>query len=305
MNVSGDKSKQNIKLSLGPILYFWERSKVKSFYQQAAESCIDIVYLGETVCAKRRELRLDDYIQIAHQLRDAGKEVVLSSMTLLESPADLRELNRYCDNGEFIVEANDIGAVSLLRERGLPFVAGNSLPFYNQHSLLYLIRMGMQRCVLPVELSLRWIREILTADEITDVRECFTTELFALGHLPLAWSARCFTARSEGKPKDECNLCCKHYPDGRQVSTQEGDQIFRLNGTQTQSGSRYNLINDLESLFGLIDVFRLSPQSEGTFEWIDKFKTQLYQPGLVELNSSDCNGYLHEQSGNACVSQKI
>ncbi len=303
MNVSGDKSQSEIKLSLGPILYFWEKSTVESFYRQVAESSVDIVYLGETVCAKRRELRLDDYIHIAHQLRDAGKEVVLSSMTLLESPADLRELNRYCDNGEFIVEANDMGAVSLLRERGLPFIAGNSLPFYNQHSLLYLIRMGMQRCVLPVELSLRWIREILAADEITDVRECFTTELFALGHLPLAWSARCFTARSEGKSKDECNLCCKHYPDGRQVSTQEGDQVFRLNGIQTQSGFRYNLINDLESLSGLIDVLRLSPQSEGTFEWIEKFKTRLHQSAPFELDDFDCNGYLHEQSGNARVNQ--
>ena len=42
-------------------------------------------------------------------------------MTLLESPADLRELNRYCDNGEFLIEANDMGAVGLLNERGLPF----------------------------------------------------------------------------------------------------------------------------------------------------------------------------------------
>ena len=124
-----------MKFSLGPILYFWPKAQVMDFYQQAAASEVDVVYLGETVCPKRRELRLPDYLQIAHQLREAGKEVVLSTMTLLESPADLRELRRYCDNGEFLIEANDFGAVGLLQEQGLPFVAGAAINCYNHHSL--------------------------------------------------------------------------------------------------------------------------------------------------------------------------
>jgi O2-independent ubiquinone biosynthesis protein UbiV len=286
-----------MKFSLGPILYFWEKEKVEHFYRDVAESSVDCVYLGETVCAKRRELRLDDYLAIAHQLREAGKEVVLSTMTLLESPADLRELRRYCDKGEFLIEANDMGAVGLLHEQGMPFVAGGALNCYNQHSLRRLLQLGLQRWVLPSELSANWIRTLLTQPEIADVRECFETELFAFGHLPLAWSARCFTARSENKAKDDCGLCCLKYPEGRKVISQDNQQVFVLNGIQTQSGYRYNLVNDLAALHDIVDIIRLSPQLEGTFDWLEKFKQNQTGVHPIALTAPDCNGYWHELAG--------
>lgn len=295
-----------MKFSLGPILYFWPKAQVVDFYRQAAQSAVDVVYLGETVCAKRRELRLPDYLHIAHQLREAGKEVVLSTMTLLESPADLRELRRYCDNGEFIVEANDFGAVGLLQEQGLPFVAGAAINCYNHHSLRRLIVMGMQRWLMPVELSRDWLEGVLEQPEIQDVRSCFEVEVFAFGHLPLAWSARCFTARSENRPKDECNLCCINYPQGRAVHNQEGRQLFVLNGIQTQSGDRYNLINELPGMTDLVDVIRLSPQVEDTFLWLDKFKARLHNPQqIATLAQQDCNGYWHRLAGIQQLNDEI
>lgn len=286
-----------MKFSLGPILYFWPKQKVLEFYIAAAESSADVIYLGETVCSKRRELRLADYLAIAHQLREAGKEVVLSTMTLLESPADLRELRRYCDNGEFLVEANDFGAIGLLQEQGLPFVAGAAINCYNHHSLRRLVAMGMQRWLMPVELSQEWLEAILMQPEIQDVRDCFEVEVFSFGHLPLAWSARCFTARSENRPKDECQLCCINYPQGRVVNNQDGERLFLLNGIQTQSGDRYNLINAVHTMAGLVDVVRLSPQPEETFEWLERFRLR-YQDGVTTtLAENDCNGYWHRLAG--------
>lgn len=286
-----------MKFSLGPILYFWEKITVEKFYTEVAGSDFDCIYLGETVCAKRKELRLHDYLKIAHQLREAGKEVVLSTMTLLESPADLRELRRYCDNGEFLLEANDMGAVGLLSEQSIPFVAGGALNCYNQHSLRRLVQLGLQRWVLPNELSFNWIRTLLAQPEIADVRECFETELFAFGHMPLAWSARCFTARSENKVKDDCGLCCIKYPEGRRVTSQDGQQVFVLNGIQTQSGYRYNLVNDLAPMRDIVDIVRLSPQQDGTFEWLEKFKRNQSGVQPIELTAPDCNGYWHELAG--------
>ena len=70
---------KNTKLSLGPIQYYWDRDTVFDFYKQIAETPVDIVYLGETVCSKRRLMRDEDWLEIAAQLKQAGKEVVLSS----------------------------------------------------------------------------------------------------------------------------------------------------------------------------------------------------------------------------------
>lgn len=292
-----------LRYSLGPIQYFWPRAQVRDFYRQAAESPVDLVYLGETVCAKRRELRLEDYLAVAHELREAGKEVVLSTMTLLESPADLRELRRYCDNGEFMLEANDFGAIGLLREQGLPFVAGAAINCYSHRSLLELIRAGLKRWVMPVELSRDWLKQILDKPEIQEIRERFEVEVFGFGRIPLAWSARCFTARSENRPKDQCELCCIQYPEGRPVRNQEGERLFTLNGVQTQSGDRYNLVNQVPGVIGLVDVLRLSPQTQGTFDWLARFDRAGREGARYSLAPGDVNGYWHKMAGIVQMSE--
>lgn len=97
-------------------------------------------------------------------------------------------------------------------------------------------------------------------EDLGSARQQFEVEVFAYGHLPLAYSARCFTARSLDKPKDNCELACIHYPTGRLASSREGQKVFNLNGIQTQSGYCYNLGNELEGMAGLVDVVRLSPK---------------------------------------------
>ena len=78
-----------MKLSLGPIQYFWERHEVLDFYQKAADCAAEIIYLGEVVCSKRRLLKFDDWLAIGKELEQAGKEVVLSSLTLLEAASEV------------------------------------------------------------------------------------------------------------------------------------------------------------------------------------------------------------------------
>ncbi|RUO36389.1 U32 family peptidase [Aliidiomarina sanyensis] len=286
-----------MQFSVGPIQYFWPRNIVFDFYDEVAHSQADIVYLGETVCAKRRELKLADYLDLAHGLRKKGKQVVLSTMTLLEAPSELRELKRYVENGEFLVEANDMGAIQLLHAASLPFVAGPAINCYNQHSLCQLLDLGMQRWVMPVELSGEWLRTTLQQPEIVSRRSDFEVEVFALGHLPLAWSARCFTARSENRHKDDCELCCIKYPSGRKVVSQDGTEVFVLNGIQTQSGSRYNLINQLPEMSGWVDIARLSPEPEQTFDWLTRFQRNIHGEAPVPLSEGDCNGYWLQLAG--------
>ncbi|WP_286261146.1 U32 family peptidase [Thalassotalea atypica] len=289
-----------MKVSLGPSLFFWPKAEVENYYQQAAESNADIIYLGETVCSKRRELKAKDWLTLAADLaKNCNKQVVVSTMTLLETAPELKVMRHLCDNGDFLIEANDLSAVNIMRDLKLPFVAGPAINCYNLSTLKVLIKQGMTRWVMPVELSGDWLNQLLQQAEAENLRDKFECEVFSWGYLPLAYSARCFTARSEDRPKDDCQYCCINYPQGRTMKSQEGDEIFVLNGIQTMSGYQYNLINELPQLEKMgVDIARVSADSIEAFEKINRYKQQLESPTKHTLNNQkECNGFWHQIPG--------
>jgi len=290
-----------VKLSVGPVHYFWQRQQVLDFYQQIADCPAEIVYLGEVVCSRRRLVKPDDWLAIGRELKQGGKEVILSSLALIEAASEVSSLKKLCSNREFMVEANDMTAVQLLSRAGVDFVTGPGINIYNHRSLRLLAARGLKRWVLPVELGLE------TLEDMQQRRpEGVQTEVFALGRLPLAYSARCYTARSHNLPKDNCQFKCLEYPDGRLLKTQEDQEFLVLNGTQTQSALTHEVLAQLTRLEALgVDVLRISPQHQETARIVELFdearrgaNPQLLQPQLHSLLPlGACNGYLLEQAG--------
>lgn len=289
------------KLSLGPILYYWSREQVFDFYASIAQTPVDIVYLGETVCSKRRIMRTDAWHKIADMLQQAGKQVVFSTLTLLEANSELSALQKICDNDQYMVEANDMAAVQLMSGKK-PFVTGHAVNIYNSQTLSVLARGGLKRWTLPLELS----KQTLTSLH-QNRPEGVETEVFVFGRLPLAYSARCFTARANNLPKDDCQFRCLDYPDGLMLRTREDESFLVLNGIQTQSAKTQNLIKEMDDFIQLeIDVLRISPQSQNTEEIIHLFHDCLHEKITTEaaedklkayLMSGECDGYWNEQAG--------
>jgi len=289
------------RLALGPVPYYWSRDDLIAFYEAVAESPADIVYLGETVCAKRRSFKPEDWISTGERLAAAGKEVVLSSLALVEAESDLKTLRRLCDNGRFMVEANDMAAVQLLAGK-TGFVAGPFVNIYNPRTLAVLARQGLKRWVLPVELS-RDTLAVMQSERPAGVE----TEVFAFGRLPLALSARCFTARAHNLPKDDCQYRCLDYPDGLLMRTQEKEAFLVLNGIQTQSAHTYSLLGELDDVQTLgVDVLRISPQSRHTIRILESFaevldKRRSTEDAETELVSympaGPCDGYWKGRPG--------
>lgn len=280
----------SIRLSLGPLQYFWPRQRTLDFYAEAAGWPVDVVYLGETVCSKRRELRPRDWLALADELARCGREVVLSTLSLLEAESEIGSLRHLVDNGRFQVEANDWSAVQLCRQRGLPFVGGASLNVYNHHALQLLMEDGMRRWVPGAEHGRRSLSALLaaTAAEAGMVPEL---EVIAWGRLPLAWSARCFTARAFGTGKDECAFRCLDYPDGLPLATHEGEALFVLNGIQVQGHATCDLAPEIPELRELgTSLLRLYPQEQGMDRIVRRFRAALSEPGAVARLGA-VNGY--------------
>ncbi len=290
------------RITVGPLLYYWPRQATLAFYAALADSPADDVYLGETVCSRRHELRLDDWLELAAMLTEAGKTPILSSQSLIESESDLKALRRMVEQGRFRVEANDMSAVRLLAEAGRSdWIAGPTLNLFNPASLQLMRDSGASRWVVAPEMSGAALAQVLTS-----MPQPIETEVLAWGRLPLAHSARCFTARHFNLQKDTCEFRCLGIADGLVLRTREGEPFLTLNGVQTQSARVHNLMADLPQVRQHSQCLRISPQGAHTLDIIQLFRDVLddrcqadeaFRHSKGWMPDQPCNGFWHGRPG--------
>jgi collagenase-like PrtC family protease len=301
----------NFRLTIGPVLYYWPRAALLHFYAEVAESAAHTVVLGEVVCSRRHETKLDDWLDIARDLAAAGKEVVLATQALIESESDLRTLRRLIEQ-DFLVEAGDASALNLLVEAGAPFVIGPHVNVYNRAALVEHAKLGAVRWVAPAELSLDAIGRVNPRDarvvQHDDPRRAIETEVFAYGRLPLAFSARCFTARHHRLSKDQCDFRCRDDADGLLLATTDGQPFLVLNGIQTQSAAQHCLIAEANALAAAgVARLRLSPHSHRFADVVAAFDSVMNGDGdggasletleAIALPGGLADGFAHQRPG--------
>ena len=291
-----------MKISVAAVPYYWSAEKYKHFYKALAETSVDIVYIGETICSKRRSMKLNDWLEIATLLSEAGKEVVLSTLTLLEADSELSVLTKISKQQNYLIEANDMAAIQIASQNNNNFVAGCAINIYNNRSLKIFNKIGMCRWSIPVELG----KEDLSAMISTAKSQGIELEYQVFGRLPLAYSARCFTARHHQLPKDNCQFKCLEDEQGMLVKTQEDENFSQINGIQVQSAkvnNLYDYLNDIEDLG--IDILRLVPLGpEDTLEAVRQFSKTIrdkiplpFDQQLLQEEYEFCNGYYFQLAG--------
>ena len=241
------------RLTLGPLLFHWPARKRRDFYLRIAdEAPVDTVYLGEVVCSKRESEFAAVRAEVIERLRASGKQVVLSTLALVTTPAEVEAI-RELSGEELLVEVNDVAGMQLLA--GRPFVVGPYINVFNEGARDFLIGRGAVRIVLPVEMPAKSIAVVAGGD----ARSEYEVQVF--GRQPLSVAMRCYHARAHERTKDHCQLVCGLDPDGLTARTIDGSDILTVNGTQTLTHGHAVLLAELEALRAAgVRHFRLSPQ---------------------------------------------
>jgi len=239
------------RLTLGPLFFNWPADKRRAFYSRMAdEADIDVVYLGEVVCSKREPFFEKFLPKVADRLKNAGKEVVYSTLALVTSEREMKEISARVKAG-YLIEANDVACLQALN--GKPHIVGPFINVFNESTRDFLTRNKAKRIVLPVEIPAPSIK-IVAGGKID-------TEVLVFGRQPLSVAMRCYHARAHGLNKDSCQFVCSQNPDGLPVDTLDKQPILTVNGTQTLTSGYGVLLNEIGNLQKMgVTHFRLSPQ---------------------------------------------
>jgi collagenase-like PrtC family protease len=289
-----------MKLTLGPHLFNWPTPMWRDFYARIAdEAPVDRVCVGEAVCSKRSPFRNDAIADVVERLARGGKEVVLTTLALPTSKREVNEIVEAADD-KFLIEANDITAVALLR--GRPFVVGPFVNIYNEETLAEFASRGATTVCLPPELPLESIHMIAAQRGTADM------EVLAFGRAPLAVSARCYHARVHNLPKDACKFVCELDLDGLTVDTLDDTHFLTVNGIQTMSHAVTVLAGEVAGLHEAgVGRLRLSPHTCDMVAVASAYRDLL--DGRLEasellarveglgLPARVANGYLHGRKG--------
>lgn len=156
-----------MRLTVGPLQYWWPREATLRFYADVAESAAHTVVLGEVVCSRRNEFKPGDWLALARDLATNGKNVVLATQALVMSEAELRSVRRLAlEHDEFAVEAGDASALRLLAQAhaagrlARPFVLGPHINIYNRPALVEHAALGAGTWVPPLELAIDAVAQI-------------------------------------------------------------------------------------------------------------------------------------------------
>jgi len=92
--------------------------------------------------------------------------------------------------------------------------------------------------------------------------------------------------------------------------SQEGEELFTLNGIQTQSGRIQHLLPHWQSLVELgVDFMRISPQPQDTFALVQRYHSVISGEQGIDSNvdslltSPACDGYWLDKPGMEIIAR--
>ncbi|WP_254510738.1 DUF3656 domain-containing U32 family peptidase [Anatilimnocola floriformis] len=225
-----------------------DRDCIRAAIENGANAVYFGLDCGFNARARAKNFAVEDLPNILRQLHGRGVKGYVTLNTLI-FPSELPEVERHvielAEAGVDAVLVQDLGLARLIRGicPQLAIHASTQMTLSSAECIAVAEELGIERVVLPRELSL---------DEIRDIRERSTmpVEVFVHGALCVAYSGQCLTSESlggrsanRGQCAQACRLPYDLLCDGKLVET--GDQKYLLS---PQDLAAYDLVPELTKL---------------------------------------------------------
>jgi collagenase-like PrtC family protease len=294
-----------MKISIGPAPFNWGKNRLMEFYcDEIADTGIEAVYIGNTICHKRNVLNREDFQTIIAALHQKGIKAYYSTLALCTTAEEfdyVKDIYSLFDG----LEVNMLGFLNLLKQKRFKdlnkdIILGPYLNLYNWKSAACLKKFNPEKLVAPFELPLESIKSITEKSMIP-------MEITVWGNLSTALSWRCYTARAVNRTRKNCGMICLEYPEGMLLKSIEGEELFKIDGLQVLSSKTHCLVEYLRQLEeNRISTIRIYPQMQQTVAVVNIFRQVLEnrldaKSALLQLASyapsGFCNGWLWGKAG--------
>lgn len=196
--------------------FHWSKATTLSFYDQAHLLAADSFVLGDTLCASNSVLSWEEWQAIGNNLKQAGKEVIYSTMAFHKAHMSVAKLHKLIVNGDTPLEIASNFMLLMRRDsRAISaFCTAREMDITNEYRCQQLMNSGAM--FIPIHTSAD-IKQVQRSIERLSTYTCVNFDVMVHGDLSLENLPECqFNPEDSGKLAHEM-LC----PAAKEVASWE------------------------------------------------------------------------------------
>ncbi|PKM86584.1 MAG: peptidase U32 [Firmicutes bacterium HGW-Firmicutes-12] len=255
----------------------------------AVEAGAQIVYFGGEKLRSKKGIGTEHFRQAVNECHNQGAEAVLMLPRVYHEDKS-EDIKRYCEIGhnagvDGLLVGNP-GTVQLALDLGLPSIRGDyTLNIFNNYSVQFLSKLGLELLTLSPELTLKQIINLRSSNEAK-------FEILVHGRLPLMITEQCTIGINlgEGHVDSGCKMPCTKGGFGlrdrmNMIFPIESDEYCRMHVYNPKTLSLLDRLPEI--LDSGINVLRIEAKREEA-QWVKKV-TALYHEEIqsyIEMGDS-------------------
>ena len=243
--------------------FHWDKATTLAFYESATELAADTFVLGDTLCAANSVLSWEEWQAIGAKLKQAGKQVIYSTMAFHKANMSVAKLHKLIVNGDTPLEIASNFMLLMRRDsRAISaFCTAREMDITNEYRCQQLMNSGAMFIPIHTAADIKQVQQQI--DKLSSYT-CVNFDVMVHGDLSLENLPECqFNPDDSGK-------------DAHQMVCPAGKEVARWEQKQPQQ-QVFDLADHIDTLKqSRVSYFRIKPTQADMQEIVDRYASLIY-----------------------------